>query len=672
MGAFDDLIPQQQKQGAFADLIPQQPKRDIQPQELSLGERLVSALPKKAQDWLFNPSIAGVNLGQGSAVNGAMMGAADPVVGAAQLLTGGQSKTINQAIDQKNTQYEQARAGQGRDGFDAARLVGNIASPANLAIAQVAPINAVSTGGKILQGARAGALGSAMAPVSNADESFIPEKALQTGIGALAGSLLTPVASKAGEAITRKAIGLPAAELKKRTDDIMLETVNRLRQDGVTVNAFDLNSLRSQVAQALKDGIEVDAAALARKSDFEKLGMQPTLGQITRDPTQYSREKNLRGVAGVGDPLMRRFDTQSKRMQELIAGRSAGAADEFSAGERFMSSLKGVDDDMRKNVTALYNKARNSTGKDIDIPVQGLAQDYANVLKNFGDKVPAGVRNNFEELGLLTGKQNKIFNFEEADNLLKVINSNKSNDPAVNTALSQLRDAVKNAALSVDNTGGPYATAVAAARKRFDLHDAAPALKSAVDGDISAQDFVKRYLINGKAEDVSSLAKVMPEEAKAEARRQLGAAIERAAFGQNMSGDKAFAQESFAKFINQPGMKQKIGAFFSPQEVQEFERIARVGAYVSSFPANNVVNTSNTAGAMMNLLSRTPGVPAAVNMLGAAKNAVQNQSAVKSAMAAQPGQSFAKPSKEQAELLARVLGYGMGGIAGATGTGIGN
>jgi len=678
MGAFDDLIPQQSKAGSFADLVPsqpaQQPRQAMPQQELSMAERVVSALPKGVKDWLSNPSVAGVNIGKGSAVNGAMMGAADPVVGAVQLSTGGQSSAVNQAIDQKNAEYEQARQGLGIEGFDAARLAGNIASPANLAIAQIAPINAVTTGGKIIQGARAGLAGGVSAPVLNADEGYLGEKAVQGAAGALAGGLLTPVASKVGDSIARKALTMSPAEITKRTDDVMLEAVQRLQRDGVTIGPSDLNRLRAEVAKSLKDGIEVDASALARKADFEALGMQPTLGQITRDGAQFSREKNLRGVAGVGEPLLQRFDSQAQRLQALLAGKSSGAVDEFSAGQKFMQSLQGVDDGMKDKVNDAYAKAKDHLGRAAPMDSAAFSKEANYSLDNemLGGVLPTQVRNILNDVTL-----GKIpFNVNTAvqiDQTLSRIQRGASD--AEKYAIGKVRDALNKAPIA-DNVGEDaklmFDQARGIAKNRFDTHKAIPALKAAIDGDISAQDFTRRFLINGKAEDVANLAKVMPDDAKQEARRQLGSALERAAFGQNTTGDKAFAQESFAKFINQPGMKQKIAAFFSPQEVQEIERISRVGAYMSSFPANNTVNTSNTAGAMMNLLSRVPGVPASVNMLTAAKNAAQNQSAVKSAMAAKPGQSPFKVSPEQAELLSRVLGFGMGGIAGSAGTGIGN
>lgn len=607
-----------------------------------------------------------------SNLRGLAMGAADPTMGAAQLVTGGMLKPLNEAIDSKNAEYEAGRKAAGRDGIDASRLVGNVASPANVAIAYAAPIKAATMLGKAAQGAKAGAMGGAMAPVLNADESFVGEKVLQTGAGAVAGGVLAPAAGWVGGKITRAIAKPSAAQISQDADAIMREGINRLQRDGITLNQFDIDGLRRQVLQSLADGKKIDAAALFRKADFKALGMKPTLGQITRDGAQFSREKNLRGLAGVGDPLLQRFDDQARRLQELITGKSAGALDDFTAGQQMMTGLKNVDESMRKNVSSLYTAARNSAGKDIDIPLQGLAQDYADTLSAFGDKVPSGVRNQFEALGLGRGTQQKIFNFEEADKLLKVINDNVSNDPAVNNALAQLRNAVKNAAISVDATGGPFAPAVAAAKQRFSVHDAVPALKAAATGDVSAQDFLRRFLINGKAEEVAGMAKVLPPDVKAEARRQLGAALERAAFGQNVAGDKAIAQESFAKFLNQPGMKQKLGAFFTPQEVQELERISRVAAYTSSFPANATVNTSNTAGALFNLMNRIPGVPASVGLLQSAKNVAGNHMAVNSALKSNPANVAADIPPEQLKLLGRILGGGMGGVGGAAGSGIGN
>lgn len=694
MGSFDDLIPQAPKSGSFDDLIPQR-KPVSAPQELSIGEKIVSSLPKSVTDWLSNPSIAGVGLGKGSAVNGAMMGAADPVVGAVQLVANlpgvSQALTpdmkmsdlvtnskpgniVNQAIDAKNAEYEQARSGQGREGVDAARIAGNIASPANLAVTAVAPINAASTAGKVIQGMRAGAVGGLAAPVENADQSYLPEKAVQAVTGATVGGVLTPAVSKAGEKIMRSVVGLSPAQASQQADKIMIEGVNRLQREGVSLSAGDLQALRQQVLTALQDGQKIDPAAMFRKADFEALGMKPTLGQITRDGAQFSREKNLRGVSGVGEPLLQRLDEQSAKLQSLLTGKSAGASDEFTAGQTLMNSLRGVDDSLNSKVGSAYDKARDHLGRaaPMDHVQFSKAANLALDEEMLGGVLPAKVRdilNNVTKGDIPLNVNTAV----QIDRTLSRIQRGAAPDEAY--AIGKVRDALNNTSIA-DNVGEDakkmFDTARGMARDRFNLHEAIPALKASADGDVSAQDFTRRFLINGKAEDVQKLAKVMPDDALQEARRQFGAAIERAAFGQNTTGDKIIAQESLAKFLNQPGMKQKMGAFFSPDEMTQFERISRVAAYTNSFPANNTVNTSNTAGAALNLLSKAPGVPGGIGLLNSAKNAAGSYSAVNSALKANPSKVAADIAPEQQKLLARILGGGMAGISGAAGTSIGD
>ncbi len=84
------------------------------------------------------------------------------------------------------------------------------------------------------------------------------------------------------------------------------------------------------------------------------------------------------------------------------------------------------------------------------------------------------------------------------------------------------------------------------------------------------------------------------------------------------------------------------------------------------------MNTSNTASAAFNLLSKIPGVPSGIGLLNAAKNAAGNQIAVNSALKANPAQASADIAPKQLELLSRILGGGMAGIGGMAGTGIGN
>lgn len=667
MGMFDDLIPEapSKSTGAFDDLIPRQ--RPSAPSGLVRGMR--DPIDGGAQ--LLTHLLPESVVNAGDRLNNWL---ADKTGMVAKLPETG----VDGLIQQQEQEYQDARKASGEDGVDWSRMAGNVLSPANAAVAAVAPIRAASAVGKIAQGARAGAAGAAMNPVHNGGDDFVTDKAIQIVAGAAGGAILTPVMAKGAEAITRQFIKPDPVELMAQAEPIMREGVNRLRRDGITLDQAQIRNLRDQVMQSLQQGQKIDPAAVFRKADFEALGMQPTLGQITRDGAQFSREKNLRGVAGVGEPLLQRMDAQSTRLQELISARSAGADDEFTAGQSLLQSLKGVDDGMNSKVGAAYDKARDHLGRAAPMDPAAFSKK-ANLAideEMLNDALPAQARNIMNKIttGEIPFNVNSAVMIDKRfSGLQRDLAASGNKEGAL--AVGKLRTALNDSPIA-DNVGedakAAFDAARGIARNRFKTHEAVPALKVAADGDTSAQDFVRRFLINGKAEEVAGLAKVMPDEAKQEARRQFGAALERAAFGQNTTGDKAIAQESLAKFLSQSGMKQKMGAFFSPEEMAQFERISRVAAYTSSFPANSTVNTSNTAGAVFNLLSRVPGVPSSIGLLNSAKNAAGNYTAVNSALKANPAQTAADLSPKQIELLSRLLGAGVSGASVATSPGFGN
>ena len=644
-------------------------------------------------DWLADTFGPNGNL-RGSAIGGVMQGMADPVVGAVQfvanlpginsvltedsklsdLVTGKKpSNMVNRAIDQKNAEYEAARLKSGRDGFDAARLTGNVVSPVNLIAAAKVPMAATGMG-RVSQGAALGAAAGAMEPVKDT-ENFWPEKLKQIGAGALGGGIATPIMGKIGDKIARKAgTGVPPIVQQQQVDDAVNAA---LAGTGQTINDISpamLQGLRDDVAKALAQGKQLDAAALLRKKDFEAAGIAPLLGQITRDPMQFASELNLRGIAGVGDPIAARLNLQAQLLKDGVGKFGDDAAESFVAGDQLSASLKSIDEAMRKRVSGLYQAARNDAGKDLDVPLQGLAQDYADVLSRFGDKVPSGVRNQLEALGLNNGTQQRVFTIEEADKLLKVINDHVGADRATNTALAELRNSIKNAVTGADPSGGPFKPAVDAAAQRFRLHEAIPALEAAAMNTTAPDDFVKRFVINGKVKDVVGMGKLLAtvdKNAYDQARSQIGADLKRAAFGENTAGDKGFAQERFNKRLRELGT-DKLLAFFSPDEVEQLKRLGRVGAYITSQPAGAAVNNSNTAATAVSLLSRIP-MPQSVRSIAGGVNALatagKNSANARAAMAADVPVSAADLSPQQANILAMILsGSAVGFGSGASGS----
>lgn len=650
MGAFDDLIPQggqAKPQGAFSDLVPQGARK--------------------------------------SAPSGLIRGMKDPIDGGAQLLThilpdsvvsagnrfnnwladktGLVSKIPEQGgldalVKQDEQAYQAARQAAGESGTDWARVAGNILSPANAAVSVAAPIRAATIAGRAAQGARAGAVGAAMAPVHDGD--FLEEKLLQAGVGAASGGVLTPVIGKAADALAKKAVHEPVYT-SFRADEIMREGVNRLRSEGVEVTPQMINQLRQQVVTSLQSGEAVDAAALMRKADFDALGISPTLGQITRDPGQFAREKNLAGVSGVGDPLLLRINQQSQQLYDAISKRAAGSADNFSAGQSIMGQLKQVDDQMAGQVSDAYGAARDHLGRAAPMNSGQFSQSANAVLDEqmLGSSLPSEARDilNKVSLGEIPFNVNSAVLIDRRLSEMQRDATRQGKGSAA-TAIGVIRDALNKAPIE-DNVGedakAMFDTARGMARDRFKQLETIPALKAAADGDISADDFVRRFIVNGKTEDVLALSKILPQESADEARRQIGAVLQRAAFGDNVGGANNFSQERFASTVRKLG-RQKLEAFFGPDEVDELERIARVGAYINSVPSGAPVNTSNTAAAAMNLVSRIPGAPAGLGLLQAAKNAASNQMAVDAALKATPSVSKEGLTPAQKALVQRLLG----------------
>lgn len=653
MGYFDDLIPA----GGAKPEAPSAPRGIGQPEELTAAERLLSGVTLPA--WMDNL--------RGSSVYRAAKGMANPVVGAAQIvanaLPGGAGEAVNRRIAEVQAETDaQTRARGNETGGAVAEFAGEVLSPVNLAIAARVPM-AATAGARAAQGAGIGAGTAAMQPVSDGGADFWLEKGKQAALGAAAGGILTPALGKLADRAVRHVRLDPAdvtgARASIATDEAIARALAETGQTAADIPADILQGLRQQVLDLAKQGKRLDAAAALRRADFDAVGIEPTLGQVTRDPTRYALEKNLQSIPSVGDELTQRFHGQNARLAELVTKPAAGASDAVTAGERLSASLRGTDETLRRHVSGLYREAR-AAGDATDIPLQGLAQDYAEILAS----VPENVRRSlplgpFESLGLGKGTQQRVFGYDEAEKLLQVINASRSNEPAVQNALGRMREAVKRAI--VESGGeGPYGAARRAASERFSLHDAVPALRAAAEGSVAPDDFVRRFVIGGKAGEVRSMADVLRQvdpPAWQEARAQIADTLKRAAFGENPAGDAPFRSQSYMRALRELG-PQKLSAFFSPKEMQDMLTVGRVGAYMRSFPADAPVNTSRTAGVGMWMASKVPGVRDVAALAQSAARTVKGARDARTALDAAVPVADADLTPAQVNLLARILGIG--------------
>lgn len=514
--------------------------------------------------------------------------------------------------------------GEQQPGIDWWRLGGNVVSPVNIV---GAGLTAATNVGRAAVGAGMGLFGGATQPVVvEQDKPYLGQKTAQMGLGAAAGAVATPILGKFADAVTTRinnAVqkGARAAAAPQQADEMIVEA---LREIGQKIDDFPpdaLAKIRKTVTDSLVAGKELDAAQLARMADFERLGMKPLAGQVTRDPAQWSNEYNLARSGEVGKPIAQRLIGQNQQLTEQIGSFGArDAGDALGAGLKVTGALQEFDKRAGAAVGKAYDAARASTGVDQGIPLQGLAQDFETVRRKFGEQnIPSAVRGILDEFGIVSGKQTKIFTPRDAEEVLQVINANA--DPAKKAeyaALGALRNAVKRTVEEAP-TGDAFGGARKAAAARFKLLDAVPAIQAAADGSVSPDAFVQKFVISNKdSKQVIDLAKVLSRqspEALDEARNQVGAHLFRSAFGENLAGDAPFSPERFAKVLRDIG-DAKLSAFYTPAQIADLKALARVGAYINKLPAVSSANTSNSANRALDMVQQIPGLNLALNTMG--------------------------------------------------------
>lgn len=666
-----------------------------------------------------------------SMVRGIAMGAADPSVGAAQLLAHGAeavtpdyllpkqnlsslvtgegpprlSTMIDKGIAAKEKEYEAGRAGAGREGFDAARLAGNVISPANLGPGKVFDaLKGTSTIPQLIKaGAASAAVSGAMQPVTDTEDGYAGKKAGQVISSAAGGAVLTPALSKAASAVAR---GIQSAGNVARPS-AQVATTNIFSSQGI--NPADVPdavtaSVGRQVQEALDSKLKIDPATIIRKAQFEAVGLTddaaPTLGQVTRDPMQFAKEKNLSGIDLNGEnKLATQFQNQQQRVGKLFDDMgAAGATDRNTAGQTLIQALRGADEPAKAGVDKLYGAARDqSMGRMADLDRAAFTTAASDALDEgmMGSFVPPNVRSLLNNISEGKGPFN-VDSAVQIDTLLSKAQRQAQNgsDDAGAMAIGKIRDALHNtplveAAQTVATSAAPEAIAAVvdegklardaftqarqAARSRFATIEQTPALKAALD-DVAPDRFVQKFVLGADARDVAAMKTILQNspEALDQARAQVADHLKRAAFGENPSGDKAFSADRYLKTLTALG-KQKLELFFKPEEVVQLNLAGKVMSDISSEPAGSkyAIGRAGTAQAAINMITGILGKLPGGGVLGVPLNFIKNevgnyktQQAIDSALTAAPAKEVQQLSPEILRLIDAA------GATGAVGSGV--
>lgn len=526
---------------------------------------------------------------------------------------------FDQKVDQREQQYQASRAAAESDGFDWMRLFGNVANPVNYAAPQ---LGAGSTLARIGSGALQGAVSNVISTPTTGDDlkNFWASQGKLGVYGALGGGAstvgaeaLSPLVNKAVTPL-RSLIG-GGQDAAAQTDGVVNKAFADKGIDPATVHPGVMGWFKNEVQNALKTGDKPDATTLANVAEAASLPVPIPLlkGQASRDPMQYAKEQNLRGITGVGEPITSILGQQNKAfIANLDAMGAKNAPNVVDAGTTAISSIQKLDQTAQDKVTAAYNAFRNSTGRDLDVPLQGVAQDYARVAHDYGmDTIPQGVRNHLNDLGLLSGTQQKVFSINDAENLLKVINKNydPSNKQGA-AALDEIRRSIQGAIVNgtgADAAGTEAAQLAAQARglaaQRFSLIDNIPAYKAAITK-AEPDKFIQKYFWNGNVSQINGMKKLlsMDPEALGAVKSSIMGDLKQTALNDRSTQNGIFSEAQFNRTIRDQNNAKRFQALFEPKEVQGLNSLGNVAEVALLDPKAAAVNRSNTAAAAANLV----------------------------------------------------------------------
>lgn len=472
---------------------------------------------------------------------------------------------------------------------------------------------------------------------------------------------------------------LPAAGLH----DVLNAIHDTMKAQGIDFDRLSDSvkaGIEKEVQRALDGGRTVDPNAAANKAAFGQLGIKPTLGQVTQDPVQFSKEAFLRNTS---EPLANQYTGALQGLQQGVRGlqeRLPEALNNPEAGARVMRPLQDVATQTQRQVDAAYEAFRAGAP-------ESFAVDGQNIAKRFfqeSERDP-GLRNLPSSLvgalnSLSSGSVGRM-TLSDADAITREINRQLSGaTPAqrfsLNTLKTMINDEVDAAAgLPRDNaaktaladmqSSGDVVQRLFAARRlaaqRFGLLDKVPAMRAAADESTAPDDFIRKYITGptAKVEDVGNLKRMLgtvDPEAWQQVRAQVLANLNNAA---TKGSEGKFLQSAFNQELNSLAKAGKLEMLFDPDEVSQLRTIGHVGRLVVEGPAGQsrtgFGGAAHAQSFLLDLISRLdPHVGTAARLLSrTVGHAVKDELQAREAL--RPGISVASP-QDGGGLLARAPG----------------
>jgi hypothetical protein len=443
-------------------------------------------------------------------------------------------------------------------------------------------------------------------------------------VASLAGGISAGGAAAAAKQIGGKVASLltrTAAPVTDQTIDITLQTI--AEQNGVRlqdIGAQARASLRQEVRQAMNQG-PLNPEATVRLIDYRTVGATPARGNLTLNPADVTRQKNLAKIGANSSDA----DLQALAMQENLNGRTLiSGLDELGArnapsamdvGARAIWAVAGRDARMAGIENRLYDRARQSAGRDVplDRSFFGNRVDELLAADNKHAFLPEQIRGLVNQVSKgqinVGGSTYEVpFNVNAIDQLKTTLATAQrgAQDGNVRRSIGLVRQALEEtpiqsggqAAELPQSAMNAFNRARAFARTRRKWQESAPAIQDALDG-IPPDRFVQNYIIGNTDKASAGNVQLLRQEldrsgATPQVRQYIADFLKQRAIGSSPEEAGNFSAANFNKALESIG-DAKLSQFFNQRELAQLRSIGRVAQYESVQPRGSAVNNSNTA-----------------------------------------------------------------------------
>lgn len=435
--------------------------------------------------------------------------------------------------------------------------------------------------------------------------------------GAVAGTSLFDAGRRATQSVVN-ALTPRATQLDNAEHTIRL-VYERSGLDWSAVPEKVKQGMRDEVANALATGKDLDPAAVRRLAVMQEAGVKPTVGQLTQDPAQLTREVNLaKAGANSGNPALHKLAALQNQntgslLQRLDEAGAKDAPGAYQAGAAVIGDLKRKEYEAKGLIGDLYERARNATGRDVELDGHAFTKAANDALKQnlapkLGPEVDAALND------IATGKTPLTVEYAEQ---LKTMLGRKAR-AAQGTqgdlayAYGLVRKALDAAPLKDAGPANPgnlpalagQANPGAQALKDFtDARQAYaqwmqrlegnPALKAVADG-AEPDQFVSKYVVgkSATASDLRALKSELSPESINALKQHLVAHLKDAATG-GADDIVRFNGQAYRRALQNIG-EEKLGVLFDKEELRSLKNLSEAAKYLQAQPAGTAINNSNS------------------------------------------------------------------------------